>query len=58
MDYSAKNRFLSLFRYYKLNGHRKNSKFSSLGTKLGISVLSGTKNGNISINRERNILFG
>ena len=58
MDYLAKNRYLSLFWYYKLNEHRKNSKFSSLGTKLGISVLSGTKNGNLSINRGHNISSG
>ena len=58
MDYLAKNRYLSLFRYYNLNEHRENSKFSSLGTKLGISVLAGTKNGNLSINRGNNILFG
>ena len=58
MDYVAKNRYLSLFWYYNLNEHRENSKFLSLGTKLGISVSAGTKNGNISINRGHNILFG
>ena len=58
MDYLAQNRYLSLFWFYKLNENKKNSKFSSFGTKLDISVLSGTKNGNLSINRGHIILFG